>query len=52
MKLSLPKKLITLFLASSAFTLSAQEDVVTNIQVGDLYYCLNKSTMEACVIHN
>lgn len=54
MKLSLPKQLITLFLASSAFTLSAQEqeDVVTNIQVGDLYYCLNKSTMEACVVHN
>ncbi len=54
MKLSLPKQLITLFLASSAFTLSAQEqeDVVTNIQVDDLYYCLNKSTMEACVIHN
>lgn len=52
MKLSLPKKLITLFLASSTFTMFAQEDVVTNIQVGDLYYCLNKSTMEACVVHN
>lgn len=52
MELSLPKKLITLFLASSALTLSAQEDVVTNVQVGDLYYCLNKSTMEACVVHN